>query len=165
MIGQSRRAFVKAAVALSASAHPRLWTETAAEQPKTDFQTACMTLPYSRFPLQRALEGIRDAGYKFVAWGTTQREDGRDLPVMGPGDSPEKARELGKRCRGLGLEPLMMFSTVYPEHKDAPEVFRARIQQAAAAGIPQILTSFTISKQAFPVPVSPPCCLRTIITP
>ena len=26
---------------------------------KTEFQIACMTLPYSRFPLARALEGIR----------------------------------------------------------------------------------------------------------
>lgn len=140
MITQSRRAFVKAAVALSAPAVARLWAATPANRPKTGFQIACMTLPYARFPLPRALEGIRNAGYKYVAWGTTHREDGRDLPVMGPGDSPEKARELGKRCRGLGLEPLMMFSTVYPEHKDAPEVFRARIQQAAAAEIPQILT-------------------------
>lgn len=34
----------------------------------------------------------------------------------------------------------MLFSTIYPEHRDAPEVFRNRIKQAAAAGIKQVLT-------------------------
>ena len=33
---------------------------------KTQFQIACMTLPYSQFPLERALKGIRSA---FPSWG------------------------------------------------------------------------------------------------
>jgi sugar phosphate isomerase/epimerase len=33
-----------------------------------------------------------------------------------------------------------MFSTIYPEHDDAPAVFENRIRQAAAAGIAQVLT-------------------------
>jgi sugar phosphate isomerase/epimerase len=131
----TRRDFVKAAVALCSA--PAL---TAADKPRTEFQIACMTLPYSRFPLQRALTGIRAAGFKYVAWGTTHQENGREVPVMAPDAAPEKAKELAKRCRELGLEPVMMFSMVYPEHKDAPDVFRSRIRQASAAGIPQILT-------------------------
>jgi sugar phosphate isomerase/epimerase len=134
----SQREFLKATVALCSSP---VGTLAAPDRPRTEFQVACMTLPYSQFPLQRALTGIRDAGYRFVAWGTTHRDEGgREVPVMAPDASPEQARELGKRCRDLGLEPLMMFSTVYPEHNSAPEVFRARIRQAAAAGISQILT-------------------------
>jgi sugar phosphate isomerase/epimerase len=132
----TRREFVKAAVALCSSAGLR-----AADRSKTEFQIACMTLPYSQFPLQRALTGIRDSGFRYVAWGTTHREEnGQQIPVMAPNDPPDKAKELGKRCRDLGLEPLMMFSIVYPEHKEAPELFRSRIRQAAAAGIPQVLT-------------------------
>jgi len=37
----------------------------------TRFQVASMTLPYSQFSLQRALTGIKAAGYQHVAWGTT----------------------------------------------------------------------------------------------
>jgi sugar phosphate isomerase/epimerase len=107
---------------------------------KTRFQVACMTLPYSQFPLERALNGIRSAGYQYVAWGTTHKENGKDFPVMTPDASPEKARTLGERCRDLGLIPLMMFSVIYPEDNRAIEVFQSRIKQAAAAGIPQILT-------------------------
>lgn len=108
----------------------------------TRFQIACMTLPYSQYPLARALEGIQGAGYKFVAWGTTHKEAGepKGVPVMPAEASVAKAKELGMRCRDLGLEPLMMFSGIYPEDPKALEVFRSRILQAEAAGMPQVLT-------------------------
>ncbi len=106
----------------------------------TRFQIACMTLPYSRFSLERALRGIRAAGYRYVAWGTTHRDGASEVPVVAADASPECARELGRRCRDLGLEPLMMFSMVYPEAPDAPEIFRSRIHQAEAAGVRHVLT-------------------------
>ena len=110
-------------------------------KPPTRFQVACMTLPYSRFPLQRALTGIKAAGYGHVAWGTTHIDKhGVETPVLS-GDAPaERARELGKRCRDLGLEPLMMFSGIYPEAPEAVNVLRQRVLQAAAGGVPQVLT-------------------------
>jgi sugar phosphate isomerase/epimerase len=106
----------------------------------TKFQIACMTLPYSRFPLARALEGIKNAGYSFVAWGTTHRENGKDVPVLAADAAPARARELAARCRNAGLEPVMMFSTVYPEAKDGLEVLTQRLKQAGAAEVPQVLT-------------------------
>ncbi len=108
----------------------------------TQFQIACMTLPYSQYPLQRALTGIKAAGYKYVAWGTTHKETdgGKGVPVI-PADAPPKqAKELGQRCRDLGLDPLMMFSDIYPEAPKGVEILTARILQAEAAGIPQVLT-------------------------
>jgi sugar phosphate isomerase/epimerase len=107
----------------------------------TKFQIACMTLAYSQFPLARALTGLKEAGYKYVAWGTTHQEaDGKRQPVVSEDAPPEKAKELGKRCRDLGLEPLMMFSGIYPEAKNHLEVLKNRIRQASAAGVPQVLT-------------------------
>ena len=108
---------------------------------KTQFQIACMTLPYADFPLQRALSGIKAAGYQHVAWGTTHKEaQGKPVPVMAPDAPAQAAKELGARCRDQGLEPLLMFSGIYPEATNAIEVFTQRIRQAAAAGIPQVLT-------------------------
>lgn len=113
----------------------------AEEQPRTRFQIACMTLPYSAFPLQRALEGIRGAGYQSVAWGTTHIESGGErVPILADDAPPERARELAQRCRDLGLEPRMMFSGVYPEAKKGLEVLTQRLKQASAARIPQVLT-------------------------
>jgi sugar phosphate isomerase/epimerase len=132
----NRRQFLASAAALGCAS--RL---TATEKKgRTDFQIACMTLPYSRFPLARALDGIRSAGYRFVAWGTTHRENGKDVPVLAKDAPPEKAKELAKRCRDMGLEPLMMFSTAYPEAPDGFTVLKQRLLQAGAAGVPQVLT-------------------------
>ena len=127
--------------AASAAAPPTPWPPAQRGQP-TQFQIACMTLPYSAFPLLRALAGIRSAGYRYVAWGTTHREEGqaRPVPVLPPDAPPAQAKELAQRCRDLGLEPLLMFSGLYPEAPQAVEVLTQRIRQAAAAGIGQVLT-------------------------
>ncbi|APW62363.1 hypothetical protein BSF38_03902 [Paludisphaera borealis] len=106
----------------------------------TRFQIACMTLPYARFPLQRALGGIQGAGYRYVAWGTTHQEAGGEAPILAADAPPGRAKELGRRCRDMGLEPLMMFSEVYPEATDGEDVLKARILQAEAGGVPQVLT-------------------------
>lgn len=99
-----------------------------------------MTLPYSRFPLTRALEGIKEAGFKYVAWGTTHLEDGESVPVLAPDAAPARARDLASTCRDMGLEPVMMFSMIYPEAPTGLQVLKQRIEQASAAGIPQVLT-------------------------
>jgi sugar phosphate isomerase/epimerase len=104
---------------------------------RTQFQIACMTLPYATYPLERALTGIQQAGYRFIAWGTTHKEaGGKPVPVMAEDAPPEKAKELGRRCRDLGLEPVMMFGSP-PEN---PSALKQRVRQAAAAGISQVLT-------------------------
>ncbi len=134
----NRRTFLGTGAALAAGGF------AVGEQPKstlTKFQIACMTLPYARFPLVRALKGIHAAGYKFVAWGTSHKEeDGKDVPVLARDATPEKAKELATRCKDLGLEPVLMFSGIYPEAKDGLEVLTQRIKQAGAAGVPQVLT-------------------------
>jgi sugar phosphate isomerase/epimerase len=149
----SRRVFLQAGAAGAAlaalpglaAAGPNPRPAPQANQPNqakepTRFQIACMTLPYSAFPLQRALTGIRGAGYRYVAWGTTHREEGRNVPVLAADAAPAQARELATRCRDAGLEPLMMFSMIYPEAKNGLEVLRQRLLQAGAAKLPQVLT-------------------------
>lgn len=122
----SRRALLAAPMFASASA----------EAAPTKFQLACMTLPYAAFPLERALTGIKASGYDFVAWGTAHR--GR--PVLAVDAPAADARALSARCRNLGLEPVMMFSTVNLEAANALDAHLRRIEQASAAGIRFLLT-------------------------
>ncbi len=142
----TRRAFVKTSAAGLSGFALRSFQQigrssAAGPKSKTEFQIACMTLPYGQFPLDRALHGIKSAGYRYVAWGTAHKElDGKTVPVIAPEARPQIAKELGQRCRDLGLEPLMMFSGIYPEAPNAVEVLTNRIHQAAAAGIPHVLT-------------------------
>ncbi|PHS11195.1 MAG: hypothetical protein COA78_10275 [Blastopirellula sp.] len=140
----SRRAMLKLSAGSLAGSFGSsvIQAEDVADSKPTDFQIACMTLPYSQFPLKRALSGIKTAGFNFVAWGTTHREtiDGEKVPVMPIDASPKKAQELATKCRDLGLEPLMMFSTIYPEANNGLEGLTNRLKQAGAARIPQVLT-------------------------
>jgi sugar phosphate isomerase/epimerase len=106
----------------------------------TRFQLACMTLPYSPFPLERALTGIKSSGYDYVAWGTSHRESGAAKPVMAIDAPPSEAGKLAARCRNMGLEPVMMFSTVNLEAANALDAHLRRIEQAAAAKLPFLLT-------------------------
>ena len=109
--------------------------------PLTRFQLACMTLPYRPYPLERALTGIKGAGYDFVAWGTTHNDAGGVARPALAVDAPvTDAMRLAQRCRGMGLEPVMMFSTVHLERADALDPHLRRIEQAAAAKIPFLLT-------------------------
>ena len=142
----TRRTFIAASAAGAAGLTANLPTSEAAalQQPEkrepTRFQIACMTLPYSQFPLARALTGLRGAGYSYVAWGTTHLEDGKRVPILAADAPVKQARDLASRCRDMGLEPVMMFSGIYPEAKDGFEVLRSRVLQAAAGRVPQVLT-------------------------
>lgn len=107
----------------------------------TRFIHACMTLPYAAFPMARALEGIKAAGYDHVAWGVTHKEaDGQTRPALDVQAPTSEAAALATRCRGMGLEPVMMFSTVFLEEPTAADDHTRRIAQAAAARIPYLLT-------------------------
>jgi len=129
-----RRQFL-GAPALLAAARAGAAREEAKKKP-TVFQIACMTLPYARFPLARALKGIRAAGFAHVAWGTTHQEGGKRVAVRA-GDAPlDQAKELAKKCRDLGLEPVMMFG---PSPESA-KAFEQRLKQAGAAKVGHVLT-------------------------
>lgn len=133
-----RRAALKM---LGGAAAAPLLQRISAQTAATRFQLACMTLPYSQFPLERALTGIASAGYRFVAWGTThQNSPGRRDPIVAA-DAPEtEAKRIADRCRTSGLEPVMMFSGIYVAAPDSVAVHKRRIQQAAAAGMKFVLT-------------------------
>ena len=120
-----RRAWLRVAVAGVATGMARVAeAQEAKSEPRsargkpTRFQIACMTLPYARFPLQRALTGIQGAGYRYVAWGTTHRGGreegagprrrradragqgaGQAVPRPGPGAADDVLRHLP---RGAG---------------------------------------------------------------
>lgn len=124
----------------------------AAQQPRpTNFQMACMTLPYSNFSFERALQGIAKAGYPYVAWGTRHRDaSGQRRDVIEVAAPAAQAKELAGKCRDAGLTPVMMFSTVYVGAENSVVAHTSRIEQAAAAGIPFLLTFGEIKAGGYP---------------
>jgi sugar phosphate isomerase/epimerase len=136
-------AFSRTVSAKSSSILPqskRIHVSKADNQKPTRFIHACMTLPYRNYSFERAIKGIKKAGYDYVAWGTTHRgEDGEPRPVIAEDAHPDQAAELGQRCRDIGLEPVQMFSTVYPDHDNAVQVLTNRIRQASAGRVDKVL--------------------------
>ncbi|MBM3736149.1 MAG: sugar phosphate isomerase/epimerase [Acidobacteria bacterium] len=129
MLFTRRRLFAAPAAALAQSPGP------------TRFQLACMTLPYSQYPFERALKGIKSAGYDFVAWGTTHPDSaGKRVPLLDWRAPVSQARDLARISRDHGLEPVMMFTMVNLEAPEAPDAHARRITQAAEARIPFVLT-------------------------
>lgn len=125
----------------SAAVAPGLAASQTAAAGPTRFQIACMTLPYAAFPMERALDGIRKSGYRHVAWGVNHRDaSGVSRPMLAVEAPAAEARRLAARCRDMELEPVMMFSTVHLEAPQALDAHLRRIEQAAAAGIPFLLT-------------------------
>ncbi len=102
---------------------------------------ACMTLPYAPFPFARALSGIRGAGFTHVAWGLTHPDTSGTRKMLLEVDAPASAaRTLATQSRDAGLSPVMMFSNVMLEAANAVDGHLRRIEQAAEAGIPFLLT-------------------------
>ena len=122
---------------LAASLLPPAFAQAA----PTRFQLAGMTLPYAAHPMERALEGIKRAGYDYVAWGVNHKDAlGRTKPALAVDAVASDAAALARRCRDMGLDPVMMFSTVNLEAPAALDAHLRRIEQAAAAKIPFLLT-------------------------
>src|SRR2546428_4922842 len=87
-----------AGVVRLAVAHKLHGQEKSAGQSKgapTKFHIACMTLPYSQYPLARALSGIKSAGFEYVALYTSHKEPGetKAVPVMPPEGPLSRAKE------------------------------------------------------------------------
>jgi len=98
----SRREWLAAAAAAVAPLPSAVGAQQAgpgARPGATRFQIACMTYVYRAFPLQRSLERIAKAGYRFVAWGTEHEEEpGRRVPVLAPSAPAAEAARLARRC-------------------------------------------------------------------
>jgi sugar phosphate isomerase/epimerase len=120
---------------LSAMAAAPLAAAASSQDRFTEFQIACMTLPYNAFPVERAIAGIAKAGYKYVVFGSHHL--GAD--TVAEDAPPSKMRDLAQRARDAGTEPLMMFGVHYIEQPDAVEVYKRRIEQTAAGRMPYLL--------------------------
>jgi sugar phosphate isomerase/epimerase len=136
----TRRELLAAVGAATGAAARSSSGQTAQPAAPTKFVIGCMTMPYRAFPLQRALEGIVKAGCRCVGWGGAHREEGTQRPVLAVETPPSEAKQLAKRCRDMGLEPVLMFGGVSVDSPDSIPRHTQRIKQAAAAGMPFVVT-------------------------
>lgn len=109
------------------------------QQGSERFQLGAMTLPYLKWPLDRALEGIARAGFRHVGI----RPGHADGPLLPDRPTADDYRNLRARFARHGLTPALMFARREPG--DPVENLRRDVDTIAELGIPFLLV----------VPVSP----------
>ena len=97
------------------------------------YQLACLTLPYRAFPIQRALDGIRKAGFRYVAPVSGHAKE----PVFTAALPPAGRAELKRRFRDAGLEPVMAFAGlgIEMDKPDSIKKYCAELDLCADCGI------------------------------
>ncbi|MGE5646512.1 MAG: sugar phosphate isomerase/epimerase family protein [Acidobacteriota bacterium] len=118
----TRRSFLQAAAALGVAA-PGAPAAPALE-------LGCQTLPYRALPLDRALEGIRKAGYKYVMPYYTHA--GKN--VFTPDLPAAQLAELKRKFSDAGLTPFCRFAGLEDE-EGKTDLFRKELDLCAEFGI------------------------------
>ncbi|TMV44379.1 sugar phosphate isomerase/epimerase [Paenibacillus mesophilus] len=106
---------------------------------------ACMTLPYATCSMERALEGISRAGYRYIGIGNPH--GGIELPEA---DDSRAIGQLDGLFAMYNLQPLQLMSNAHFKIDQPIERARQRMQLAKALGIKEILTIGTQSYRSFP---------------
>jgi sugar phosphate isomerase/epimerase len=100
------------------------------------FQIACQTLPWSEHPLEVALEGIRAAGYEYMAFGTTH-QGAEPIPLDA---TAAQVDAVGRRVRDAGLKAVMMFPPPIEPHADGGVgAWKVRLEHARRVEVPFVL--------------------------
>jgi len=101
-----------------------------------DPKIACMTLPYSELPFERAAQGIKTAGFEYLAFGVTH--EGAEVPDPMAGEAETLA--LGRIVEDAGLTAIMMFGPKGGvDGENGAELFRRRLAQAKLLGIGHVV--------------------------
>jgi sugar phosphate isomerase/epimerase len=106
---------------------------------------ACMTLLYSKYPIERALEGIARAGFRYVGFGWPH--EGKDVPdETDEGVVPELRRLFAE----YKLEPVLLSG--FRQFSPGQPLERARrcMQTAKELGIKEVLSAGTWTYRMFP---------------
>ncbi|GIP37732.1 hypothetical protein J31TS4_10120 [Paenibacillus sp. J31TS4] len=108
-------------------------------------QLACMTLPYTAYPLERAIEGIASAGYRYVALGGPH--EGQDIFPPEDGEAVSRVRELLGR---YNLKPIALVCSTQLAPAQPFELALHRLEVARELGIREVLTLGTWGYRKFP---------------
>ncbi len=111
----------------------------------SNFKLACMTLPYMKYSFERSLQGISQAGFRYIAFGLPHV--GSDVPDE---QDPQAVTKLQRLFDQYGVEPIMLVSTNQLAPGQPIERARQRFETARALGIPELLSLGVWGYQAFP---------------
>jgi len=121
---------------------------------KGRIELACSTLNYAAFPFQRALAGIRRAGYDYISFGTAH--DGVHIP--NPEMTDAEIADLGKQIEDHGLQARsgLIGHTVRVEAEGGVDAFLRELDQFKALGCRRLVTAGPWYYAKWPNELKPP---------
>lgn len=105
----------------------------------------CMTLPYMRYSIERAFEGISRAGYSYVSFGLPHA--GMEVPDEEDDMAVGKLRDLLDKYE---LTPVMLVCNKQFKFDQPIERAYRRLEAAKALGIKEVLTGGTTNYKKYP---------------
>lgn len=96
----NRRDFIASWFITAASLYFSNNLNSAAPSPKYDFRIGCFTRPFDDWELEKALDGIANAGYKYCGIMTAK---GKSSVVITPQTKIDEAEKIGKLAKSRGL--------------------------------------------------------------
>ena len=118
-----------------------------------EVKLACMTLPYSELPFERAREGIACAGYEYVAYGWSHQ--GAEVPD--PLGGPDEVAEIRRKVEDAGLETVLLTAPGGGLTDDEGVTkFQRRMEQARELGCRFLLAHGPWEYESWPDKKHPP---------
>ncbi|MBO9605461.1 MAG: sugar phosphate isomerase/epimerase [Paenibacillaceae bacterium] len=106
---------------------------------------ACMTWPYTAYSFERALQGIADAGYRYIAFGLPH--EGKQVPERG--DEAE-AEAIVRQLARFGLKAAMLVGTPWLAPGQPIESAARLFAFARMVGADEVISLGTWGYRKFP---------------
>ncbi len=105
---------------------------------QTGYQIGCYTRPWDESPLEAALDGIADAGYRYAGIMTAK---GKSWVVIHPKTTIDEALAVGALVKERGLKTLSVYGDFKPSTNVAENLrgLRALVDNANACDSPSLL--------------------------
>jgi sugar phosphate isomerase/epimerase len=143
----SRREFVAAtSAALCCVTIP---VEVRAAEPGSGFQLGCYTRPWDQWEYRVALDGVAEAGFKYVGIMTAK---GKTWVILNPESTPEEAQEIAGESSKRGLKILSIYGGDFPVKRSVQEGIdglKKLIDISSICGCPNLLLGGTTDDKLF----------------
>lgn len=139
----TRRSFLGRLAALGASTPLASTCQTA-----EGYLIGCYTRPWDTWDLDRALDGIAEAGYRWVGLMTAK---GKSWVIITPETSERDAAQAGEKVRQRQLKICSVYGdfSPTPDSRDGQRQLRRLIDNCIACGSPELLLGGTGNPELF----------------
>jgi len=122
--------------------------EAGAVKPKAPWRMGCYTRVFDQFDYPVALDGIAEAGFKYVGFMTTRSSHG---PMIKPEATPEQVQALHEQARRRGLSVLSVYGefSVSESHEAGIRELKELIDHTARCQCPNLLLGGTTDESLY----------------